>query len=180
MCMHTHIHTCIYLFLNTNTAHPHFSGAWRPKKKAFQHCSCLGSNDTSITQRRTHLLSSPTLIICYHWAETTNAPLMAIILLSAVAHCGWRADTQSHLACKAEIPQPQLNWILKCSGCLCVWVCVCACMCVCACALIVQRSSMYTSVQMCIDLWHMKEITVSGRLPIPPPMSRNCSFHFNL
>lgn len=74
-----------------------------------------------------HHIVEDTFALFYHAnnmlssGRTTNAPLMAIIL-SAVSHGGWCADTQSHLACKPEIPQPQLNWILKCSVCIHLWV----------------------------------------------------------
>lgn len=126
---HTHRkpwHTCTQASTHSRAnvqTHKSLTHQRRTKQKAFPHCSSpfLDQMTQAITRRRTHLLSSAVLIICYHRAETTNAPLMAIILLSAVSHCGWRADTQSHLACRAEIPQHQLNWILKC----CVYVRVC-------------------------------------------------------
>lgn len=119
------------------------------KKKLFNIVPFLDQMTQAIKRWRTHLLSSTVLIICYHWAETANAPLMAIILLSAVAHCGWRADTQSHLACRAEIPQPQLNWILKCGVCVSECVYVCSSVGVCTYALVVE----HTSVFMCPCTW---------------------------
>ena len=121
---HTHTHTqaCPFMHRYTNT-----QTTWRKKKKKKSFSTLfLPWLEWHEPSHGGHICSLPPwLIICYHRAETTNAPLMAIILLSAVAHCGWRADTQSHLACRAEIPQPQLNWILKCGVCVCVCVCVC-------------------------------------------------------
>lgn len=101
----------------TNTEINHTSTMQKKKKKNLFNIVPFLDQMTSLLltfalfHRANNMLSS---------GRTTNAPLMAIILLSAVSHCGWHADTQSHLACRAEIPQPQLNWILKCGVCVCV------------------------------------------------------------
>ena len=138
---HTHTHTPTHSCTDIQT---HRSLTQHGKKKSSP-TLFLSRLEWHEPSHGGHICSLPPwLIICYHRAETTNAPLMAIILLSAVAHCGWRADTQSHLACRAEIPQPQLNWILKCGMRVCV--CVCVCVLVCGCVHICIGSPAYLSV----------------------------------
>lgn len=122
---------------------------------------------------------------------TTNVALKTKILLSAVAHCGWRANTQSHAACRTRNPQASLiGFRRECVCCVCVCQCMCvsvqrtrASLCWCTCALTSGTCSsspvkdavlFFLPVRSCF--WEIINFVLKGsfwKSPHVPPMLRH-------